>query len=113
MHQTITFGDFCDAFRACGRNEQFNYDALRVLFDYLEDYEEQTGESVELDIIALCCDYSEMTWKEVADNYRVDLSDCEDDDDREDAIRAYLEYHTALCGEFEGPDGVTFVFQQF
>jgi len=29
------------------------------LFDHLENYEEETGEQVEFDPIALCCDYSE------------------------------------------------------
>lgn len=113
MHRTLTFSTFCDAFRDMGRNDNFSYEGLRILFDYLEQYEEDTGESVELDVIALCCDYSEMSWQEVAEYYSVDLSHCDDDDERADAVREYLQDNTALCGEFTGPDGVTFVFQQF
>jgi hypothetical protein len=29
------------------------------LFDYLEEYEESTGEDIEFDMVALCCDYTE------------------------------------------------------
>ena len=35
------------------------------MYDYLEEYSESTGEEVELDIIALCCDYNE--WEDLAE----------------------------------------------
>jgi len=43
-----------------GRGEQFSYEAKNALFDWLEQWEDETGEPVELDVIALCCEYSEM-----------------------------------------------------
>ena len=59
MKKTINFYDFSDAFRKAGRNDQFTYEGQRALFDYLEEYEESTGEEVELDVVALCCEYAE------------------------------------------------------
>lgn len=70
MKQTITFSQFTDAFRDMGREEQFSYEAKQALFDYLEEYEEATGEDIELDVIALCCEYTEYeNLKELRENY--------------------------------------------
>jgi hypothetical protein len=59
MKQTVNSSDFHDAFERMGRGDQFSYEALDALFDYLEQYEEETGEEMELDVIALCCDFTE------------------------------------------------------
>ena len=70
MKQTVNFSEFCDRFRDMDRNEHFTYDGKRALFDYLEEYEESTGEEVGLDIIALCCEYTEYeNLKELQENY--------------------------------------------
>lgn len=67
MYQTINFGGFCDAFRALGREDQFSYEAKRMLFDHLED-----GKNVELDVIALCCAYVEDEEDDVRRNYSIE-----------------------------------------
>ncbi len=59
MKTTVNFSQFCDAFRSMGRNENFSYDGKKALFEYLESYEEDCDEDVELDVIALCCEYTE------------------------------------------------------
>ena len=59
MKQTINFYNFSDAFRKAGRAEQFTYEGQRAIFDYLEEYEDSTGEEVELDVVAICCEYME------------------------------------------------------
>ena len=53
------------------RSEQFTYAGLRALFDYLEQYQDDIGEAIELDVIALCCEYSEYT--DIAE-FHVDFS---------------------------------------
>jgi hypothetical protein len=68
MYQTINFGDFCDAFRACDRQDQFTCDAKRILFDYLEEIDPD----YELDVIALCCAYSEDEEDDVRRNYSIE-----------------------------------------
>ena len=57
MKQTVTRYMFRDAFSA--RPNNFSYEGLDALFDYLEDYEDSTGEEIELDPIGLCCEFTE------------------------------------------------------
>ena len=98
MKTSVNFSQFCDAFSNMGREDQFSYDAKRVLFDYLEQYGEDTGEEVELDVIAICCEYSEETWEEIADNFSIDTSDCEDEDEGKQAVEEYLLDNTSVVG---------------
>ena len=58
MKQSVNMYDFEREFKRFERNN-FSYDGLKALFGYLEEYEEGTGEEIELDVIALCCDYTE------------------------------------------------------
>ena len=76
MYQTINFSAFCDAFRSHDRSGQFTYNGKKALFDYLEDLEEQIGQRIELDVIALCCDYVEATFDEIREAYSLeDMTD--------------------------------------
>lgn len=56
---------FRDAFTNMNRADNFTHQGLGALFDYLEQYEDDTGESIELDVIALCCDYSEISVSDI------------------------------------------------
>ena len=59
MKIIVTQYSFVDAFRAKGRESQFSYHALRALFEHLERVEEDTDTELELDPIALCCEWAE------------------------------------------------------
>ena len=61
MIQTINQGQFIDAFRAMGRETQFSYGALCALFDYLNEHEGCGTIGNELDVIALCCTFTEFS----------------------------------------------------
>lgn len=102
MKTTVYFYDFKHAFESI-RPDNFSREGLEVLWDYLEEYEDSTGEELELDVIALCCDFSEDTWENIASDYRIDLDGCEDDDDeKKEAVKEYLEDQGALVGEVSG-----------
>jgi len=58
MYQQIDEYDFVKAFEEI-RPNNFSRAGLFALYDYLEQYEEDTGEQIELDVIAICCEYSE------------------------------------------------------
>ena len=58
MIQTINEYQFADAFKNI-RPDNFSYSGLKALYDDLIIYEESSGDPIELDVIALCCDYSE------------------------------------------------------
>jgi len=59
MKQTVTEFQFIEAFRHAGRESQFSVPARRALFDYLESFEHDSGTELELDPIAICCDFAE------------------------------------------------------
>ena len=119
MKQSIGFCGFCDAFRDMDRNENFSYEGKRILFDYLEEYEESCGEEIELDVIALCCEYSEDDAEDIAANYMFYKAHGEsaellefktlDRDEQIEQAREYLEDNTIVCGEHDG----VFVYAQF
>lgn len=66
----VTEQMFIDKFRDIGRTENFSNDGLRALFMYFEDIEESMGLDIKLDVIAICCDYSEYdSWEEILSEY--------------------------------------------
>ena len=73
MKQTINFYDFNQAFNNI-RPANFSYDGLLALFNYLEQYEDDCGTEIELDVIALCCDFTESTYHEIYNDYIYDES---------------------------------------
>ena len=56
--KSVTITDFMDAFTKM-RPSNFTYEGLECLYNYLIDFERDTDTEIELDVIALCCDYSE------------------------------------------------------
>lgn len=108
--QTLDMHQFREAFRAYGREDQFSREALEALFDYYEQLSDDIGEPFDLDVIAICCDWSEEHWSDIAFSYRIDLTDCEDDDERIEAVREYLSDNTSYL---ELSDGETFVYRTF
>ena len=108
MKTTVNRYDFERAFSDAGRKDQFSYDGLKALFEYLEQLEQDTGEELELDVIALCCDYYEDTPEAIAANYSIDIEGM-DEDGIVDAVREYLMDNGAYCGEFPGG----FVYSSF
>ena len=59
MKQTINQSQFIDGFREANRENQFSYNGKVALYDYLTQLEEDIGEDIEFDVIALCCEYNE------------------------------------------------------
>ena len=59
MIRTIDNIEFIDAFRKMGRIDNFSFRGLVALYEYLEMLGEDLGQPIELDVIALCCEYAE------------------------------------------------------
>ena len=59
LKTTVDLSCFRQAFHDMDRDNNFSYEGLEALFDSLEEDEESTGEESELDVIALCCEYTE------------------------------------------------------
>ena len=66
MKQTVNFSEFCNGFRDLDRNKHFTYEGKRALFDYLEG----SKKSTEIDVIALCDEYTEYeNYEELKEAY--------------------------------------------
>jgi len=98
MKTTVNFSEFRDSFQQI-RPDNFSYEGLRHLFSWLEQYEEDTGEEMELDVIAICCDFSEDTFQNIADQYGLDLSEYETDEEKQEAVADYLSNQGVYVGE--------------
>lgn len=77
MYIEVTSGIFGDEFRSL-RPNNFSYEALDALFDYYENLEESTGDRIELDVIAICCDWTEY---ESIEEFQKDYGDDYEDID--------------------------------
>ena len=92
-----TASQFRDEFHKCGRGEQFSYDALGLLYEFLTELDG----AAELDVVAICCEFSEDTEKAIAASYGLH----EDED-----VIAFLEENTLVVGVTASGN---VVYQQF
>jgi len=108
MKTTVSVYDFRDAFQKI-RPDNFSYEGLGALFEYLEECEADVGEEYELDVIAICCDFSEDTPESIAENYSIDISDCGGDYYE---ISAKVKDYLIDQGVFVGEVSNGFVYRQ-
>jgi len=108
MKTTVNFSEFRDLFQQI-RPDNFSYEGLKHLFSWLEQYEEDTGEELELDVIAICCDFSEDYFQNIADQYGFDLSKYETDEEKQEAVADYLSDQ----GVYVGESGECIIYRNF
>jgi len=69
--------EFKQAFNSL-RPENFSNEALEAMYEYFDDLSEDIGQPFELDVIAICCEFTEYeSIKEVVANYD-SIEDLED-----------------------------------
>ena len=99
----ISFYDFLEEFKKYDREKQFSYEGKKALFNYLNELGKDIGEPIELDVIALCCDFTEYSnLKEFCNNYGYTIGD--DIEDIED-----IHYYTVVIPI----DNESFIIQDF
>ena len=99
MKRIINMHDFQRAFVDMERDNHFSYEGLKALFEYLEEYEDSCETELELDVIALCCDFTEYdNLKEFQNDYSEDYKSIED-----------IEHNTTVIPI----DNESFIIQQF
>ena len=77
MKTTVNIYQFRNEFEQT-RPNNFSYDGLTALFNYFEEYVESCNTEVELDVIALCCEFTEyLDLAEIQQNYN-DIESMED-----------------------------------
>lgn len=50
----------------------WSYDAAKALAEFYEELEDSLGEPIELDVVAIRCEWSEASKEEVRSNYNID-----------------------------------------
>jgi len=108
MKTTVYFSEFRDLFQQI-RPDNFSYQGQKILFDYFEEYEESTGEDIDLDVIAICCDFSEDSFQNIADQYGIELDPEMDEDYQKQQVIEHLEGEGVYLGD--SINGI--VFRQF
>jgi len=106
MTTNVSVYDFVDAFlQSDTYKNNFSRSGLKALYEYLTQYEEETGEEIDFDMVAICCDYSEyQSALECAKEYGYQELEDENIDDEEkqeaDALE-WLEERTTVI-PFDG-----------
>lgn len=103
----ISSSDLFHMARRMDRGDDFGYKGWNAIGGYLENLSDGLGEDVEVDIIAICCDYSmaedvSAWWEEYGGYSSIDPEYWEemDYDEKLAAIEEYLQYRTiVICCE--------------
>jgi hypothetical protein len=98
MKTYISQYDFRRAFQEC-RPDNFSYEGLKILFEYLEEYEMDIGEELELDVIGLCCDFSESSFEDIAALYNIEIDINENEDEQKQQVIDFLQSEGAYVGD--------------
>lgn len=101
MKITVDANMFARSFDDYGRGDQFSYTALDALFNY---YDEAYEQDYELDVIEICCDWTEYEEDELITQYAymLDMSEEEISDNFSyeeeiaEAIAVELNNHTIV-----------------
>lgn len=107
MHITIeNAGQFRDAMHHAGRGSQFSYEAAGFLFDFFED----VAPDMEFDAVAICCEYSEESAREIARNYGLEIDSMNEESEIQEFVIEYLNQNTSVIGVTASGD---IVYSQF
>ena len=109
MKTTLSTWDIADALKN-DSNANWSHAGAQALAEYLEEYEESTGEELELDVCAIRCDFSEYeslqkwahdhfsnAWEELGFDETEEI----DNEEFDEKIREYIQDHGQLV-EFDG-----------
>jgi len=78
----VTFYDFLKEFEEFGRANNFSYEGKRALYDYLEELSEDLGKPIELDVIGICCEFTEYgSLEEFNNDYSYTIGNIDDIED--------------------------------
>jgi len=110
MKTTVNFSEFRDLFQQI-RPDNFSYQGQKILFAHFEEIEDSIGEEIELDVIAICCEFAESDWQTIAADYDSSIELDKDKDEAEQKVQVldFLADQGALIGETDS----SIVYRQF
>lgn len=110
MKHTLSSGE-CITLLLRDEYASWSVEAARKLVEYYEEQEQEMGEDIEMDVVAIRCDWSECdSAKEVAECYNaLDGLEGKSNDEVEQAVEEYLSENTVF---FKLKNG-HYLFRQF
>ena len=110
--RTYDFQDFEYDFDQYGRENYFSKETLELIFEYLQEC--YCDSNFEMDVISICCEFQEMTYQDILQDYDVYTSDDMTNEELVDQVREYLHDNTSIVGEYINDNGETvFIFVAF
>lgn len=110
MKQAVNLSTFRDAFfKSSTYRDNFSYTGLSYLFGYFEDLENDTGEELELDVVAICCEYAEQDINDIIADHAIYTDNEFTAEQRKQAVLDFLEDHTVICGMWDN----NIIYMQF
>ena len=103
MKEYVNEHTFRDRFmRSDNYKNNFSYEGLHALFEYIEQVEDDIGEEFEFDMVGICCDYTEY---DSLEDFNADYSSDDKvytiDDIREETVVIEIpETERFIIGEF-------------
>ena len=104
MKQTVNQSQFASAFHQMGRENNFSHKGLLALFDYFEQCEKDCGTEIVLDVIAICCEFNELDFETIKQEYsNLEIETIED----------LREYTQVILVDDESDENPTIIYQCF
>ena len=104
--QTVDSSDLYHLACKMARGDGYGYKGWKAIGNYLEELSEDTGEDIEIDIIAICCEYSmaesvEEFFMEFDHLHGEDLPDEEEweeltEEEKLETIKAFLQHRSSV-----------------
>lgn len=108
---------FIDMFRKYNRIDNFTYQGLQELFNYLDSLADEMGEPIELDVIGLCCEFYEGNAQDIVNDYKSELEDMLNDEyyegDLDMIVGEYLQDQGLLVAEYDVNGVKHFLYRAF
>ena len=112
VYSQVSFSEFYDSFHKAGRGKQFSYDGLQAIYEFYDSLSDDINEAYELDVIGICCEWSEMSIDEILESYNI-LDDDELNELDEDEIRSKVINFLDGTTTYYELDNGSIVIQQF
>lgn len=102
-------------FKECGRENHFSYEGFQALYNYLDQYSDDIGEDFKVDVIAICCDFTEYeSWEDLYNNYSYSYNNESEtwEDVNQDDFKEWVQDRTQVIEATDYKGNVTGVIVQ-
>lgn len=104
-----------ELFKEYGREDHFSYEGYQAMFDYLDSLSDDIGEDFKVDVIAICCDFTEYEgWEDLYNDYTHSYNNEEEswEDTDQEAFKEWVQDRTTAIECIDYKDNITGVIVQ-